>query len=354
MAIVWHKNLIAMSHRRETTPNGDSVELVYRVRVEVDGVEAVWNPFTYALNLVDQNLPVPGRKLWVYLPDTTSADWSDYFRCRSADWTFLADSISTWELRATFTSKDAWCPLPHIWRTDQTQTRTVDQYRAEAPTAAQLTGGNYREEITTATLANYLDDNGTPIRIDLGQQATTVSYIWNTSIQTTGHGYPNVANLISEGWLQSRNSSAFLGWPAGTVLLEGLSIDPDVDEYVRVTYQFLYDPWGHYVQVPKLTTDKRPATSIPTGDTVRRATTVYYESSKTTLKNFNDLITTLEEDWLTEGWRTYDSQVSGNLCTEVSTTTEASGIVRKVPSGATEAQVGSASEIREYPSEPVP
>ena len=348
MATVWEKNLIHISHRRETPPRGNAVEMVWRVRVLVDGVEGVWDPFTYALNIVDETLPVPGRKLWLYYPATTSADWSDYYRCRSVDWKKLDESISVWECRATFTSKDAWCPEPYIWRTDSTQTRTVDAWRLTAPTAAQLVAASAPSHLITSTSTEYADENGKPIKLDLGQQSTTISYIWNTSIVTSGPGYPNVANLLSQGWLNSRNSTAFLGWPAGTVLFEGLSIDPDEDEYVRVNYQFLYDPWGHMTQEPKRLAGERIQLDDPGTGTVH-AEDVYYRSQFTTLKDFNTFITAAEEDWLTDGWRKYDSLVSTNGCPSGVTALGVKTYAKPI-----EAQVGAASEIREYEEEALP
>lgn len=344
MATVWEKKLITTTHRRETPPKGNSVELVYRVRVMVDGVEGVWDPFTYALNLVDQTLPVPGRKLWLYYPGTTSADWSDLYRCRSVDWKKLDESVSIWECRATFTSKDAICPEPYIWRTDSTTSRVVDAWRLTPPTAAQLIVPSVVSHPITSTLAEYVDSDGVPVKLTLGQQETTISYIWNTSIGTSGPGYPNVATFLSQGWLKSRNSTTFLGWPAGTVLLDGLTIDPDEDEYVRVSYRFIYDPWGHMTQEPRRYSGERIKKADP-GNGFLHAEEVDYRSQFATVKDFNTFITAAEEDWLTDGWKKYDSLVTNNGC-EAGVTIAAGVTTYGKPS---QAQIGTTAELREYP-----
>jgi hypothetical protein len=349
MSIVWEKNLITTTHRRETPPNGNSVEMVWRVRVMVDGVEGVWDPFTYALNIVDQTLPVPGRKLWLYYPNTTAADWSNLYRCRSVDWRKLDESVSIWECRATFTSKDAICPEPYVWRTDSTTSRVVDAWRLTPPTAGQLVVDNIYSHAITSSLAEYMDSDGVPIKFSLGQQSTTISYIWNTSDATSGPGYPNVAGFLSQGWLKSRNSTTFLGWPAGTVLLDGLTIDPDLDEYVRVSYQFVYDPWGHMTQEPRRYSGERIKKADP-GNGFIHAEEVDYKSPFPKVKDFNAFITAAEEDWLTDGWKKYDALVTANACPAG----VAIGSVATSYGQPAKAQIGTTAEIREYEEEALP
>lgn len=337
MSNTFDTNLISMEFSRRTPPEESVVTLTWRIRVLNAGAEVDWNPFTYWSTLGTE-VPETGKKLTGFLPGTTSSDWSERFRCRQVDCRFVGDSMRVWEIAATFSSKDAWCPHPTVFRTDATQTRSVEMYRDVYPTSGQLDSTSAQHTVSTG---NRIDQKGKPVPRDLPQQLCTVSFVWNTSILTDGPGYPNVANLISEGWLDARNDEPFLGFPIGTVRMLGVTIDPDRDEYVRVTYQFLYDPWGFMVQEPKLDADGKP--ELETTGTVVNAKTVYWKQTILTLLDFSELFGPLENDWLSDGWRTYDEQTC--------TTEQAQSMPGKQ---ALDAQIGSASEIREYPPAPGP
>lgn len=336
MPVTWTKNLTSATFTRNTPPEGTSVELVHRVHAKDGANVHPWDPFTSVLTMDDEDLPAPGVKLSGIMPGTTTSDWSNYFRCRSVRWRFVDSSRSVWECSSSFTSKDAWCPLPHVWRTDSTQVRSVDVYRDVAP-GATLTNGQ-RETSITNSADTYLDDSGKPTTTEIAQQSCQVSFIWNTSIVVAGPGYPDVANLIDEGWLNCRNDEAFLGWPAGTVRLMGVRVDPDEDEYVRVTYDFLYDQWGHMTQEPRRDSDGRVELDLPGAEIIPRAKSVIWKQLWYDLKDFNELLSADEVDWLTEGWRTYDQL-------ECPENAENATAYTVKPS---EAQVGTTSEIREY------
>jgi len=338
MPPTWTIHLTQASLVRNTPPEGTAVELVHRVHATYEGAPYAWDPFTHVLTIDGEDLPAPGVQLSGIMPGTTTSDWSAYFRCRSARWRFVDSSRSVWDCTSSFTSKDAWCPLPHVWRTDSTQMRSVDVYRSyQASIAGALTNGNKETEITNVE-NTYVDDSGKPITTEVAQQSTQVSFIWNTSVETEGPGYPNVAKLIDEGWLDCRNEEEFLGWPAGTVRLMGVRVDPDEDEYVRVTYDFLHDQWGHMTQEPRRDSDGRVEVDLIGLEVVLRAKTVVWKQNWNDLKDFNELLTGTEVAWLTEGWRTYD-----DLACEASS--EGATAYTTKPS---EAQVGSDSALREY------
>jgi len=330
--------LTSMQMRRATPPEETTVVLTWKVRFVVAGVETDWNPVTHWLTL-QSVLPETGEKLTGYVPNTTVNDWSQRFRCRTIEYRFLDESQRVWEATAQFSSKDAFCPHPTVYRTDQTQTRSVEMYRDVYPTSLMLNSTSAQHTVQTG---NRIDDKGKPVPRDLPQQALNVSFIWNTSIESsTGNGYPNVSALISEGWLDGRNSAEFLGFPIGTVRLVGCSIDPDRDEYVRVTYQFVYDPWGFMVQEAALAADGTP--ELETTGSVVNAKTVYWKQTILSLVDFSELFSTLENDWLLAGWVTYDETVCSYPEGATAYTKDA-----------TDAQVGSVSGHREYPVEAVP
>lgn len=334
----FQTKLTSMQMRRATPPEETTVVLTWKVRYVVNGVETNWNPVTHWITL-QSVLPETGEKMTGYVPNTAATDWSQRFRCRTIEYRFLDESQRVWEATAQFSSKDAWCPHPTVYRTDQTQTRSVEMYRDVYPTSTMLNSTAAQHTVQTG---NRIDDKGKPVPRDLPQQALNVSFIWNTSIESsTGNGYPNIAALISEGWLDGRNDAEFLGFPIGTVRLVGCSIDPDRDEYVRVTYQFVYDPWGFMVQEAALAADGKP--ELETTGTVVNAKTVYWKQTILSLVDFSELFGTVEYDWLLKGWVTYDE----TTCTYP----EAAASYGKA---ANDAQVGSVSGHREYPVEAVP
>jgi len=335
----YEKRLRSMTMRRATPPDETTVTLSWTIRsLDANNQEQTWNPFAEWL-AVQAELPETGEKATGYIPSTTSADWSAYFRCRTVDLRYVDQSQAVWEATATFSSKDPWCPHPHVYRTDQTQPRAVEMYRDSNPTAAMLSSTASTHTVQTG---NAIDEKGKPVPRDVTQQVVNVSFIWNTSIAVNGVAYPDVAQLIQDNWFDCRSSAEFLGWPTGTVRLMGVSVDPDRDEYVRVTYQFIYDPWGFMTQVPKLNPAKAgPVTAFFGSD--EHAEPVYWKQGWTVLQDFNELFTDYEIDWLTYGWQTYDDTV----CTQAAGSTS-------YETKPNEATVGSTAGYREYPPEAVP
>jgi hypothetical protein len=84
----------------------------------------------------------------------------------------------------------------------------------------------------------------TRIRMRFEQDATVVSVSAAASSLT---GY---TNCIS--------SATFLGCPAGSLICEGVTVNPIRYENYEVTFDLLYDPWYHHEQVPTLAADGRP------------------------------------------------------------------------------------------------
>jgi hypothetical protein len=311
--LTWQKTITHMRHRRVAPPEPSTVELTWKVKnVDASNVEQAWDPFTYGLSIVDDaGLPIPGSKLTGHLPNTTSGDWSVLFRCRELNWEHLNDSFSVWQLRAVFSCKDAFCPLPHIFRTDSTRFRTVDMWHAGAPTQTMVESSAQWHEVAAADYQPVAQFNK-PVKYEVPQQELVVSYVWNTSIpSSTGNGYPNVQAVVDSSYdfLNARNDTEFLGFPKGTVRLMGVTVDPDEDEYVRVSYQFVYDYWGFMSQVPKAL----PGTSgafQPVKDANGNyypATVVFDQGTYGGFAEFNDLLSANDVNYLVKGWVHYDT-----------------------------------------------
>lgn len=299
MPTTWIKTKIGMTFTRGLPPAGSQVEYVYRVTARDSSTSAAqtWDPFTYALNLEnDAGIPRPGDTIADF-DATLSGTWAEKFRFRKLAWTPVTDGLSMWDVRMIATSKDVWCPEPDVLRSDSTQSRRVEMYRTDEPATAGAAG-------TTISGSNYADKEGKPQHRDVAQVVITVQFLWNTA--ETGVGYPNLANGAAE--TKKRNTSAWIGFPAGSVLFDGISVDPDEDEYVRLTYTFIYDRWYHLEQQPELDPEQRVELNAS-----GNAETVKWFQPYPNTYDFAELFGAYELAWLEDGWLAWATP--GESCT---------------------------------------
>jgi hypothetical protein len=298
MAVYWYKNLVSQTHTRAIPPNPSSVEYVYRVWVKEGASEAAatpntWDPFTYALNVVDDGgLPRPGMTIadWDV---TLAGTWAELFRIRSVSWTPVDSSQSMWECRFAATSKNVICPEPDVLRSDSTSLRRVELYIKANPATAASAG-------TTISSGTQVDAGGKPKHRDVVQVHTEVQFLWNTADPVEQRGYPNFGDVAS--YVNKRNAAAFLDFPAGSVLFAGIQATPDEDEMVRLTYQFVYDSWYHLEQQPELDEEQRPLL-----DANDQAETVKWFQPYEETADFDELLGAYELTWLTDGWLAFDT-----------------------------------------------
>ena len=299
MPTTWTKTRIGMTFTRGLPPAGSQLEYVYRVtaRDTSTSVSQTWDPFTYALNLEDDaGIPRPGDTVADF-DATLAGTWAEKFRFRKLAWTPVTEGLSMWDVRMMATSKDVWCPEPNVLRSDSTQTRRVELYRTDEPATAGAAG-------TTISGTNYADKEGKPQHRDVSQVVITVQFLWNTA--ETGVGYPNLATGAAE--TKKRNTAQFIGFPAGSVLFDGISVDPEEDEYVRLTYTFIYDAWYHLEQQPELDPEQRVEVNA-TGN----AETVKWFQPYPNTYDFDELFGAYELAWLEDGWLAWTTP--GEACT---------------------------------------
>lgn len=322
-----------------TPPEPKTLVLRWVVRLlDEEGEVAEFHPFTHWFETWGV-IPRAGEKLTGYVAGTTSSDWSDRFRCRGTTWASHDDAPWTWTAESRFTSRESFCPEPHLFRTDAVTPRTVDIYRVQNPTSTMLSSTTTKHAVQSG---NRIDEKGKPVEGEVQQQQIQISFVWNTADLAGATGYPNVYTLISEGWIGTLNEEEFLGWPIGTVKLTGVSIDPDEDEYVRVVYQFTADRWGFYSQEPELlpagTPGGEPCVLDSTG---ANADPVNWVRPWTGFSDFNQLFDASgnEVSWLIDGWRTWDN---------ADCDAPEEGAMEQAPNKAT---VGNAAGLRDEPEE---
>lgn len=295
MAVTWHKKLMQMRHARALPPNENTVTYTYRCWVSATaGESTTWDPFTYALNVEsDLGLPRPGDTISDW-DSSLSGTWADYFRFRTTDWVSVNDAASVWDVTLQATSREVWCPEPTILRNDQVALRRVELYRDTDPAAASDAG-------TAISSTAYADIEGKPRHRDITQVKIELQLIWNTSLVVAGsNGYPNMAQAAN--FVGYRNDADWLGFPLGSVLVDGISVVPDRDEYVRLTYSLLFDPWFHMEQRPDLLEDQQPELNA-TGN----ADPVKWFQPYADTFDFTELFGNYENQWITNGWQAWAS-----------------------------------------------
>ena len=342
--MTWHKQLVNIRHLNALPPEGTRVDYVWRCwKLDVNGEHEAWDPFANADDVVASSglgLPRPGDKVSQVITSLANT-WADYHRWRTVSWNMVGDSMCVWEATASATSRDIWCGYPNVVRTDSVTTRKVDLYRDKLPGTLDFDGQ------TDVPDGDHTNDAGVPTdNKTVAQVQVDVTFTWNTA-DPQANGYPNVG-----AWSQlinKRNTADFLGFAAGTVLFAGVSIDPEQDEYVRVTWTFVWDAWAHLTQEPARWLDGTVVLK-PSGLGVgpqNVAKVVYWVQPYEDTTDFGNLFSAYELGWLTQGWGYYDD-VAQECATEKPLLTGSSFSPPKA------AQLDVAGGIRDSPSEEPP
>jgi hypothetical protein len=294
--IAWNKNLRSMRHTVGIAPNGWTVEWSYRCWATSTTNSVVtphaWNPFDdQGTAIPGLQLPMPGDR--VQAPTGNGPySWQVYTRVRELVWSSVDESLNAWDVTVTASGKDQFCGEPNIWRTDSTTTRKIDLYRDHTPAYADSDG--------TAVVAAGEDVNisGRPLdQKTISQIQISVQMLWNTG-DPQAPGYPVIVG--AEPYLNRRNSEEFLEFPKGTVLFTGVDVDQDQDEYIKVTYTFLYDSWFHLTQEPLRGLDGQPI--LKTNVNTNPAKDVLWSQPFPEEVELNDLLDETTTSWLTLGW----------------------------------------------------
>lgn len=107
----------------------------------------------------------------------------------------------------------------------------LDESAADIGGSALLGGEASRAQIVTQVRA----------RLRFVQDATAVSMV-NGAVQLASYA-------------GTSNSALFSGFPARTLVCEGVNVGKLDNEYYQVIFDFLYDPWFHHEQYPTLDAD---------------------------------------------------------------------------------------------------
>jgi hypothetical protein len=152
-----------------------------------------------------------------------------------------------------------------------------------------------------------VDMNGAPLQWRIAQQTISVEHLWDRTHDTAPAAVGGAAASCdppsewTSVYSSCRNSTPFLGWPAGYVTYMGWTANQSPDEWLVVSHKFLADDWQHLEQRPvndpsgKLILDTGPTiVGIPT----RAAAKVYWYQPYEAMKDFSNLF-----KWRTNLWQ---------------------------------------------------
>lgn len=182
--------------------------------------------------------------------------WEQFCRCRGFDWEYLPNAAGAvftirYSTRYAMTlhgSGPTVLYTPAVRTEFQTVTRSMRIYRTgwttNPPAASDASADIGGTAVQGVGDSMAWPVNQTRLRLRFEQDATATTPL--TAAQTLGT-YNN-----------TRNSATFYNCVAGTLVCEGVTVNPTSDEFYEVVFDFLYDPFFHHEQVPDLAPDGRP------------------------------------------------------------------------------------------------
>lgn len=162
--------------------------------------------------------------------------------------------------------------------------RSIDLYRfgATLPTDGDASG-------TADMGGTAIDEAGKPFSWPIRQIEITIDILWDGN-----DCFPDFASFAD--YTNQRNSAAFLGFPAGSLLYLGPSFAPKHFGWYVCSHRFLWDQFYHCEQRPKLDIDGKPLTDGLGG--IGNAAEVYWFQIYDQKWDFADLFTQDELDYL--------------------------------------------------------
>ena len=194
-----------------------------------------------------------------------SNGFNNSFICRSIDITPVPASKLAWNVRVTWGSRrpkfdQGQGDRPWFKITRSTQQRTLGIYRTGAAIWQASSGvdaeGNAPYPPAQWIQGDKVDVNGQPLVVKISQQLIQVDFLWDRTLNEANAvlggaaASPDPPSEWTSEYVNSRNDTAFLGWPAGYVTYLGWSANHANEEWLVVSHRFLADDWQHLEQRP--------------------------------------------------------------------------------------------------------
>jgi hypothetical protein len=180
---------------------------------------------------------------------------ASFLVCESVDWRVMPGALKTWMVTANWSSLmefqyNATVPEPWTRVTRTSSMRQMPIWRVDAaipaepytfpPTAA---GGDIG--------GTKVDVQGQPANRFVQQMQIICEFYYDRTFTLGPNGAisPEPGPYFS-GWLGTRNSEAFLGYDAGQILCNGISVSPVNDQIYIMQFKFLFDWMSFFEQRP--------------------------------------------------------------------------------------------------------
>ena len=150
--------------------------------------------------------------------------------------------------------------------------RMAAAYRADVIPPADVIAA---DEFTTAPWqtgtdigGKKVDINTSPVSIPIDQTIVTITWVirfpyldWNGNwVGTDGAARTISLDQIAEDFVGGRNTTEFMGFPIGSMLMESIEFQPLHHEFKTAVMSVIYDEWHHAQEMPLV----NPQFSIPT------------------------------------------------------------------------------------------
>jgi len=178
------------------------------------------------------------------------------FIARSVDISPVPQTPRAWIIKVTWGSR-FWNAnnRPYFNITRSTSQRTVGMYRSgDSIFTGVAANGTMPFPPTAWITGTAVDMNGQPLAVKVSQQSIQVDFLWDrtkdkaSNVMSGAANSPDPPSEWSSVYVNTRNQSTFLGWPAGYVTYLGWTANESPDETLVISHRFLADDWQHLEQ----------------------------------------------------------------------------------------------------------
>lgn len=249
----------------------------------------------YRAMIVEGAAPHVGARYVDWYPNA-DMNWMAYATCINRQF----DTLEPGKVRATYTWMAPFHTSVKWWKSNPTSTTAVDlAYDIAVDTQTSFRQTELFRQTTTGFTMTVPDPSWTDgySPADIGGTAVTAGmqglpynlkqlrFRVRRMVDLTYIPQQQLVNVFTP-YMNTYNSAAFLdgsviipdpaggstpltvnfaGYPAGTVLLDGISCVKTDGPYAEIVFEFLHEPYWHfYDQVPITNADGEPKTTVPT------------------------------------------------------------------------------------------
>lgn len=246
----FERTLIAQQAFISDVDGTQTVILTYHIS-RVDDLSVQYEGADYVTMVTEGILPALGTTYATWM--AVAAPPLEFAACRSIE--FTSNKIGTVTATVLFNGLQAIkpstltgaTPYSHLpaYAEYQASTRSIEGWRrgwAVAPPANADSTGDIGGSALTST------KGGMPIEVP--QVRIRLRFVRDATVAGMSTQAATVTSYIGK-----KNSHAFLGFPVGSVICEGMNMVHMNQEYYETVLDFLYDAYNHHIQVPTLNPD---------------------------------------------------------------------------------------------------